>query len=156
MHSFIDISESIGLCFIKSIFYKSNLENPTAIKIFSNGPHICALDARKYAALLVKFWRQKDFPSYSYKKWTLCTRRFTTLLFPTITTKGKPQTWVRLISGKIHKSTFSLHFLGVFFNRWTAVNCQLSIFVKIREKVEDVIDNLIHNIIIDLVELFWS
>ena len=44
---------------------------PSAFKNSSNGPHICALDVRKYAAHLEKFWRQIDFPSYSYKKWTL-------------------------------------------------------------------------------------
>ena len=53
---------------LKSIFYKSNLENPSAFKIFPNGPHICALDARKYAAHLRKFSRQMNFPSDSYKK----------------------------------------------------------------------------------------
>ena len=53
---------------LKSIFYKSNLENPSAFKISPNGPHICA---RKYVAHLGIFWRQIDFPSYSYKKWTL-------------------------------------------------------------------------------------
>ena len=47
------------------------MENSSAFKISSNGPHICALDARKYAAHLRKLWRQMDFPSYSYKKWTL-------------------------------------------------------------------------------------
>ena len=56
---------------LKSILYKSNLKNPSAFKISPNGPFICALDARKYVAHLRKFWRQMDFPSYSYKKWTL-------------------------------------------------------------------------------------
>ena len=42
---------------LKSIFYKSKLENPSAPK----RSHICALDARKYAAHLRKFWRQLDF-----------------------------------------------------------------------------------------------
>ena len=39
---------------LKSNFYKSNLENPSAFKISPNGPHICPLDARKYAAHLGK------------------------------------------------------------------------------------------------------
>ena len=60
---------------LKSVFYKSNLENPSAFKISPNGPHICALDARKYAAHLGKFWRQMDFPCYFYKKWTLVNYR---------------------------------------------------------------------------------
>ena len=47
------------------------MENPSAIKISPNEPQISVLDARKYAAHLGKFWRQMDFPSYSYKKWTL-------------------------------------------------------------------------------------
>ena len=58
-------------CLLKSIFYKSNLENPSVFKISPNGPHISVHPARKYAAYLGKIWRQVDFPSCFYKKWTL-------------------------------------------------------------------------------------
>ena len=40
---------------VKSIFYKSNLENPSAFKISSNGPHISVHPAHKYAVHLRKF-----------------------------------------------------------------------------------------------------
>ena len=43
------------LLLLKSLFYKGKLENPSAFKISSNGPHICALDTRKNAAHLRKF-----------------------------------------------------------------------------------------------------
>ena len=65
------LCDNLDPIYLKSILYKSNFENPSAFKISPNGPHICVLDAWKYAAHLEKFWRQMDFPSYSYKKWTL-------------------------------------------------------------------------------------
>ena len=56
-------------CLIKSISYKSNLENLSAFKISSNGPHIFrASSAQMCAVHLRKVWRQMDFLSYSYKK----------------------------------------------------------------------------------------
>ena len=65
---------------LKSILYKSNLKNPSAFIFSSNGPHVFVHPARKYAAHLRKFWRQMDFPSYSYKKWTLVI--FSYITFP--------------------------------------------------------------------------
>ena len=58
-------------------FYKSNLENPSAFKIFSNGLHLSVHPVRKFVAHLRKFWRNMYFPSYSYKKWTLVTNSHT-------------------------------------------------------------------------------
>ena len=52
---------------LKSILFKSNMENSSNFKIFPNGPHICmplAL-ARKCAAHLGKFCSYMNFLSYS-------------------------------------------------------------------------------------------
>ena len=55
---------------VKMLLYKVHFLRVTwKIHLTSKLPHICALDARKYATHLRKFWRQ--FPSSSYKKWTL-------------------------------------------------------------------------------------
>ena len=47
------------------------MENPSAFKISPNGPHICALDARKYAAHLGNFEGRWIFQELLIKNWTL-------------------------------------------------------------------------------------
>ena len=46
---------------IKSILFKNDLEIHQVTKISSIGPHICALEARKYADQLTKFLWQDEF-----------------------------------------------------------------------------------------------
>ena len=50
---------------LKSIHFKSNLENSSSYKISSIESHTCALEAHKYAAKLRKFCGWMNFPSYS-------------------------------------------------------------------------------------------
>ena len=50
---------------IKSILFKSNLENSSSHKISSNGSHNCALEPRKYANIKEIYRGSMNFPSYS-------------------------------------------------------------------------------------------
>ena len=49
------VQKSVTTKTLKSILFKSNLENSSSHKISQNGPHICVLVACKYAAYLGKF-----------------------------------------------------------------------------------------------------